>query len=73
MNKRRLIKAYEIAEELEKQCCDKYTLVDWDGSCCFNDGEHVREYCPFSIGYPCAAHTFRQALEEIISKSNGGK
>jgi hypothetical protein len=66
MNKQRLNKLYELAKQLKHECCDKYTLMDCMGSCCYDSGEDKVEYCPFDIGGACAAESFIVVLVGII-------
>lgn len=68
MNKQRLNKLYELAEQLKHECCDKYTLLGCMGSCCYDSGEDKVEYCPFDMGGACAAENFIDSLDIIINR-----
>lgn len=68
MNKQRLNKLYELAEQLKHECCDKYTLLGCMGSCCYDSGEDKVEYCPFDMGGACAAESFIDSLNIILDR-----
>lgn len=68
MNKQKLNKLYELAEQLKHECCEKYTLQDWQGACCYDSGEDKVEFCPFDMGWVCAADNFIDVLDIIINR-----
>lgn len=68
MNKQRLNKLYELAEQLKHECCDKYTLLGCIGSCCYDSGKDKVEYCPFDMGGACATENFIDSLDIIINR-----
>ena len=69
MNKQRLNKLHESAEQLKHECCDKYTLQGCMGSCCYDNGKDKTEYCPFDTGWACAANNFIDALNIILNEN----
>lgn len=73
MNKQKLNKLYELAEQLKHECCDKYTLQDGQGSCCYDSGKDKIEFCPLDMGWVCAADNFIDVLDIILNRDKGDK
>ena len=68
MNRQRLNKMYELAEQLKHECCDKYRLQGGQGECCYDSGKDKVEFCPLDMGYACVADDCIDALDVIINR-----
>lgn len=73
MDKRRLNKLCDLAEEIRHECCDKYVLQGWNGACCYDSGNDKVEYCPFDETLGCATDSFIDALYIIANRDKGDK
>ena len=68
MNKRRLNKLYDLVEEIRHECCEKYVLEVWNGTCCYDSGDEKIEFCPFNKDGTCTADNFKDALDIIANR-----
>ena len=68
MNKRRLNKLYDLVEDVRHECCEKYVLEVWNGTCCYDSGDEKIEFCPFNKDGTCAADNFKDALDIIANR-----
>lgn len=70
MNKQRLNKLYELAEQLRDEYCEKFVLQDDNGSCYYSDESNKIDFCPFSVGWECMADDFLDSLYMIVNLLN---
>ena len=70
MNRQRLNKLYELAEQLRNEYCEKFVSQDDNGSCYYNDESNKVDFCPFSVGFECIADDFLDSLYMIVSLLN---